>query len=214
MVKRRGRRPAMVVTGDGSGIANHAGTRLLGDLADTLGMSEALSEAMASTKQRRRGHDRGDVLTDLAIAIADGATTISDLAVLRDQPELFGAVASHATTWRALAAVDDAALARIKAARAKARARAWAAGADPGFYVVDIDATLVNAHSDKQQAAPTWKKGFGFHPLMAYLDATGEALAALLRPATPPVPMSMITSRFLTTRSPSCPSTPLMKALR
>lgn len=172
----------MKVSGDGAGIVNHAGTRLLGDLAEVLGVNEALSVAMAPTKQRRRGHDRGEVLTDLAIAIADGATTISDLAVLRDQPELFGPVASHATTWRTLAAVDDPALERVKTARAQARAAAWQAGADPGFYVIDIDATLVNAHSDKQQAAPTWKKGFGFHPLMAYLDATGEALAGLLRP--------------------------------
>ena len=59
---------------------------------------------------------------------------------------------------------------------------AWAAGADPGFYVIDLDATLVGSHSEKQGAAPTYKKGFGFHPLLAYLDATGEALAGLLRP--------------------------------
>lgn len=182
MVKRRRRRPALNVTGDGAGVANHAGTRLLADLADVVGLTAALSGAMAPTKQRRRGHDRGEILADLAVAIADGAETISDLAVLRDQPGLFGPVASHATVWRTLAAVDEAALERIKLARATARAKAWAAGADPGFYVIDIDATLVNAHSDKQQAAPTWKRGFGFHPLLAYLDATGEALAGVLRP--------------------------------
>ena len=182
MVKRRRRRPALKVTGDGTGVANHAGTRLLADLADTIGLTAALSVAMAPTKQRRRGHDRGDVLCDVAVAIAAGAETISDLAVLRDQPELFGTVASHPTAWRTLAAIDDEVLERIKTARAEARANAWAAGADPGFYVIDIDATLVNAHSDKQDAAPTWKRGFGFHPLLAYLDATGEALAGVLRP--------------------------------
>ena len=182
MVKRRRRRPALMVTGDGTGVASHAGTRLLADLADSVGLTGALSSAMAPTKQRRRGHDRGEVLADLAVAIADGAETISDVAVLRDQPDLFGTVASHPTVWRTLAAIDDAALERIKLARAEARAAAWAAGADPGFYVIDIDATLVNAHSDKQQAAPTWKRGFGFHPLLAYLDATGEALAGVLRP--------------------------------
>ena len=182
MVKRRPRRPALKVTGDGNGVANHVGTRLLGDLADAVGLTAALSAAMAPTKQRRRGHDRGQVLTDVAVAIADGAETISDLAVLRDQPDLFGEVASHPTTWRTLAAIDDEALARIKTARAAARAKAWAAGADPGFYVIDIDATLVGAHSDKELAAPTYKRGFGFHPLLAYLDATGEALAGLLRP--------------------------------
>jgi hypothetical protein len=182
MVKRRRRRPALKVTGNGTGVANHAGARLLADLADAVGLSRALSVAMSATKKRRRGHDRGDVLVDLAVAIADGAETISDLAALRDQPDLFGTVASHPTVWRTLDAVDDDALTRIKVARAEARARAWKAGADPGFYVVDIDATLVNAHSEKEQAAPTWKRGFGFHPLLAYLDATGEALAGVLRP--------------------------------
>ena len=182
MVNRRRRRPALRFTGDGSGLANHAGARLLADLADAVGLSGALSVAMAPTKQRRRGHDRGDVLVDLAVAIADGAEAISDLATLRDQPDLFGPVASHPTVWRTLDAIDEAALERIKTARAEARAKAWAAGADPGFYVIDIDATLVNAHSEKEQAAPTWKRGFGFHPLLAYLDATGEALAGVLRP--------------------------------
>jgi hypothetical protein len=181
MVKRRRRRPALKITGDGAGVANHAGARLLADLADAVGLTGALSAAMAPTKQRRRGHDRGEVLTDLIVAIADGAETISDLATLRDQPDLFGPVASHPTVWRTLAAVDETVLARIKTARAQARAKAWAAGADPGFYVIDIDATLVGAHSDKEQAAPTWKRGFGFHPLLAYLDATGEALAGMLR---------------------------------
>ena len=181
MVKRRRRRPALTITGDGAGVANHAGARLLADLADAVGLTGALSAAMAPTKQRRRGHDRGEVLTDLIVAIADGAETISDLATLRDQPELFGPVASHPTVWRTLAAVDEVVLERIKTARAQARAKAWAAGADPGFYVIDIDATLVGAHSDKEQAAPTWKRGFGFHPLLAYLDATGEALAGVLR---------------------------------
>ena len=114
--------------------------------------------------------------------LADGGETISDLAVLRDQPQLFGEVASLATAWRTLEAIDDAALARIASARAAARRQAWSAGADPGFYVIDIDATLVTAHSEKEQAAPTYKRGFGFHPLMAFLDATGEALAAKLRP--------------------------------
>ena len=182
MVKRNRRRPRLKVTGGGIGLVNHVGARLLCELADAVGLSEALSAAMASTKQRRRGHDRGQVLVDLAVMIADGGETISDLAVLRNQPGLFGEVASGSTAWRALEAVDDAALARIKTARAKARARAWAAGADPGFYVIDIDATLVDAHSDKQGAAPTYKHGYGFHPLLAYLDASGEALAGLLRP--------------------------------
>jgi len=122
------------------------------------------------------------VLVDLAVMLADGGETISDLAVLRDQPALFGEVASLPTAWRTLDAIDDDALARIASARAEARKRAWAAGADPGFYVIDLDGTLVTAHSEKEQAAPTFKRTFGFHPLVAYLDATSEALAAKLRP--------------------------------
>jgi hypothetical protein len=182
MVKRNRRRPRIKIAGGGTGIVNHAGARLLADLADQVGLTAALSAAMAPTKQRRRGHDRGGVLVDVAVMLADGGDTISDVAVLRDQPDLFGDVASHATVWRTLAAVDDLTLEAIKVARAQARANAWAAGADPGFYVIDIDATLVGAHSEKEQAAPTYKRGFGFHPLLAYLDATGEALAGVLRP--------------------------------
>jgi len=181
-VKRNVRRPSIVVTTGGAGVVAHAGARLLCELADSLGLSDALSEAMAPTKQRRRGHDRGQVLVDMAVAIADGATTLSDMRVLGDQPDLFGDVASTPTMWRTLQATDAVALGRIEAARANARAAAWAAGMDPGFYVVDIDATLVNAHSDKEGAAPNYKHGFGFQPMVAFLDATGEALAAILRP--------------------------------
>jgi hypothetical protein len=181
-VKHSAGRPSLVVNTGGRGVVAHAGARLLAELADSLGLDQGLSAAMASTKIRRRGHDRGRVLTDLAVAIADGATAISDLRVLADQPDLFGEVASVPTAWRALGAVNESALSRIATARAQARAAAWAAGADPGWYVIDIDGVLVEAASDKQQAAPTYKYGFGFYPLLACLDATGEALAGLLRP--------------------------------
>lgn len=117
-------------------MVNHAGARLLADLADQLGLTAALSATIAPTKQRRRGHDRGEVLADVAVMLADGGNTISDVAMLRDQPDLFGDVASHPTVWRTLEAVDNDALERIKTARAHARARAWAAGADPGFSVI------------------------------------------------------------------------------
>lgn len=182
MVKRKRTRPRLLVTADGSRVVGHAGARLLSDLSDATGLTEGLSVAMAPTKRRRRGHDRGQVLADVAVMIADGGDSISDLAVLRDQPELFGAVASTPTAWRALEAIDGAALERIATARAAARQKVWAAGADPGFYVIDFDGTLITAHSEKQGAAPTYKRGFGHHPLLAFLDATGEALGGILRP--------------------------------
>jgi len=181
-MQRNPSRPDLTVTTGGKGVASHVGARLLCDLADSLGLTCALSQAMAPTKQRRRGRDRGRVLLDMAVAIADGATTFSDLRVLVDQGALFGEVASVPTTWRAVEATDAAALGRIATARAEARARAWASGLDPGFYVIDIDATLVGAHSEKEGAAPNYKHGFGFQPILAFLDATGEPLAGLLRP--------------------------------
>ncbi len=181
-MKGSSRRPRLSVTTGGRNVVAHAGARLLVDLADDLGLRAGLSAAMAPTKVRRRGHDRGQVLTDLAVAIADGGRAISDLRTLSDQPALFGEVASVATAWRALEAIDEAALERIASARAAARAKAWAAGMDPGFFVIDIDGTLVSSHSDKEGAAPNYKRGFGFYPLMSYLDATGEPLAGLLRP--------------------------------
>jgi hypothetical protein len=181
-VKRNRTHGRLVVTADGRAVASHAGARLLSDLSDAVGLTEGMSAAMAPTKKRRRGHDRGQVLVDVAVMIADGGDAISDLAVLRDQPDLFGRVASTPTAWRVLEAVDAAALERIAAARAAARAEVWAAGADPGFYVIDFDGTLITAHSEKEGAAPTYKRGFGFHPLLAFLDATDEALAGILRP--------------------------------
>ena len=182
MVNRSQGRSRLKVTGDGRGVVGHAGARLLSDLADRVGLTAGLSTAMAPTKQRRRGHDRGRVVADLAVMIADGGTAIADLAVLRDQPSLFGEVASTPTAWRTLEAIDGAALDRIAQARAAARRRVWAAGADPGFYVIDLDGTLITSHSDKAGASPTYKRGFGFHPLLAFLDGTGEALAGVLRP--------------------------------
>ena len=181
-MKRNRAEQRLVVSCDGRAVVSHAGARVLGDLADNVGLTEGLSAAMAATKKRRRGHDRGEVLVDLAVMIADGGDAISDLAVLRNQPRLFGEVASTPTAWRALEAIDDAVQAGIARARAAARAKVWAAGADPGFYVIDFDGTLITAHSEKQGAAPTYKRGFGYHPLLAFLDATGEALAGILRP--------------------------------
>src|ERR671922_2904780 len=175
------------VTTDGAGVVGHAGAALLRELADRLGLTAALGWRQADGGRRR--HPDAAVLRDLAVVLADGGDCLSDLAALRDQPELFGPVASTPTAWRVLerAASDPDGLARLRAARAHARARAWAAGGDPdvGLLIIDADATLVLAHTDaKEGAVGTYKGSFGFAPLLAYLDrgpAPGEPLAGILR---------------------------------
>jgi hypothetical protein len=176
------------ITCDGDGIVGHAGAALLVELADRLGLTTALGWRAGRTQSSRHRYGAGAVLRDLAVLLADGGDCLSDLAVLRNQPELFGEVASTATAWRVIEQVagDPDGLAGLRAARAHARAAAWQAGAHAeGLLVVDVDGTLLDAHSPKQGAAGTYKGGFGFYPLLAYLDrggGTGEALAGILRP--------------------------------
>jgi len=152
------------VTTDGEGLVSHAGTGLLAELADRSGLTEALSVAMGDCGISWHTHDPGVVLTHMAVAIADGADCLSKLAVLRNEEALFGPVASHATAWRAIEAVDATELRRIDMARAAARDTVWAAGGAPATVTLDFDATLVDAHSDKQDAAPTYCAGSAFIP--------------------------------------------------
>ena len=172
-------RPKITVTTDGHGVASHAGSRLLTDLAEVTGLRQALSRAVGQRRRRRSAHDPGRVLVDLAVMLADGGRGISGLAVLRNRPELFGPVASTATAWRVLDSVNASVLAGMRAARAQARERLWAQRAEtvgpipessaggrpwPGLRLV-VDATLVTCHSDKELASPTFKGGFGYHPV-------------------------------------------------
>jgi len=184
------------VTAGGTGIVSHAGLALLRALADRTGLTGDLSRALAS--DRLLVHDRGQVLADLACAIADGAEVISDFRVMADQQELFGLVASVPTAWRTLneiAAGRGRALARVNGAVNAARRRAWAAiearhGTLPGVPIADkvlegviclrLDASVVPCHSDKEGAEPNFK-GFGLHPLGCWCDNTSEPLAAMLR---------------------------------
>ena len=170
------------VTGDGRGVASHAGVLLVAELADRVGLTAGLSAAMAHTRRRRSAHDPGVVLAQLAVSLVDGGDCLSDIAVLRNQPDLFGAVASDPTVFRVLDSIHSEGLRNIAAARAAARAVVWAAGATPTEIVIDLDGTLLDAHSEKQDAAATYKHGFGFYPIVAFLDESGEALAGLLRP--------------------------------
>lgn len=161
---------------------SRAGAALLVELADRVGLTGALSDVLAATRERRSPHDPGRVLRDVAVMLADGGDCVTDIEAYRGQVRLFGPRASETTTHRVLKAVDERLLERIRAARAGARARVWAAGARPQTITLNIDATLLSAHSDKELAAGTYKHGYGFHPLCCYLDETGEALAAILRP--------------------------------
>jgi hypothetical protein len=170
------------VRADGEGLVSHAGAYLLVELADRLGLTAALSTAMASSRERRSAHDPGVVLRDLAVSVADGGDHVSDLGVLRGQEALFGTVASESTAHRVIKSIDAGALEAIRAARSKALDRAWDAGARPETITLDIDASLLTAHSEKERAAGTYKGGFGFHPLLCYLAETGEPLAGALRP--------------------------------
>ena len=170
------------VTADGTGLASHAGSLLLAEMADRSGLTAGLSSAMAHTRQRASRHDPGTVLAHLAVMLADGGDCMSDLAVLRNQPGLFGTVASDPTAWRTVTGMSFDAFAGVETARAEARVRVWAAGGAPASITLDFDATLVTAHSEKQDAKPTYKRGFGFHPLLCVLDETGEALAGINRP--------------------------------
>jgi hypothetical protein len=172
----------VMVTADGAGVANHAGAVLVAELSDRVGLTAALSQAMSSIRQRSSAHDPGVLLTQLAVSLVDGGECVSDLRVLRNQPDLFGDVASTPTASRMLYSIDDSMLEAIAEARAAARARAWEAGMRPDQIVLDFDATLITSHSDKEKAAPNYKHGYGFNPLLCFLDGTGEALAGMLRP--------------------------------
>ena len=189
-------RPKITVTADGEGVVSHAGSRLLADVADKTTLTAQLAEDLAGLRKPRARHDPGRVLVDMAVAVADGATTISDVAVLADQAALFGPVASDSTCWRLLERLDAAQLGAVARARAAAREVVWAQRAEltgepfpparaagralPGL-VIDLDASIVVCHSEKEHAAPTFKKTFGYHPMLAFCDNTGEFLAAALR---------------------------------
>jgi len=201
-------RTVPVITCDGTGVVSHAGTVLLAELADRIGLTAALSEATDSLRERRAGHDPGRVLVDVAVAIADGAVTISDVQVLADQRGLHGSVGSVASTptiWRVLDAVATAPgmLAKVRQARAEARDRAWlargeltgselpgsrAAGKLIGQVVIDLDATLVTAHSPgfgtrslRVKPLATWSDGI-FRRVEIFEATNGSVRYCLANP--------------------------------
>lgn len=189
--------PRVRVDGVGAGLVSQAGTTLLVRAAQRVGLDAELRDALRGWRKATAVHDPGKVVLDLALTLAIGGDCLADIAQLRASPAVFGRVASDATVSRTIAALAGDAervLKAIEAARAAARASAWRlAGAHAPDHdaspqrpvIIDLDATLVTAHSEKEQAAATFKRGFGFHPLCAFVDhgadGTGEPLAIRLR---------------------------------
>ncbi len=196
-MKNIGLYPCVQADTDGTSVVSQAGGVLLVEAARAAGLDRALSAALSPWRKPMAIHDPGKVITDLALTLALGGDCLADVALLRAEPAVFGQVASDPTVSRtidALAADAPQALKAIGSARAATRARAWKlAGAHAPDHdasadrplIVDLDATLVTAHSEKELAAPTFKRGFGFHPLWAFVDhgqaGTGEPLHCLLR---------------------------------
>jgi hypothetical protein len=167
---------ALTVTAGGTGLVGHAGAVLLRKAADQAGLTAWLSGALRE-KGTSPVFDRGSVLVSLAASIALGATSMSDIALLAHLAPVLGDAPSGPTVRRALdLAGTPAMLDKIARGRAKARAHVWKLIEDApagfpwleiagktlaGWLVIDMDATLVTASSDKEGAAPTWKKGYG-----------------------------------------------------
>ena len=198
MKKSTRRYPVVQVDTAAVGAVAHAGGVLLTHTTEATGLPAALSEQLAPWRKPLAVHDPAKVLTDLALSLVLGGDALCDAALLRAEPGLYGLVGSEATISRTIATLAedaDKALRAIATARAAARGVAWdlagerspGHGACPGDpIVVDLDATLITAHSDKESAEPTFKKGYGHHPLCAFVDhgpeGTGEPLALRLRP--------------------------------
>ena len=191
-MKDKHRRPWLSVITGGESLVSHAGGVLLVESARRSGLARQLSRRLGPWRLPLATHDPDKIVLDLAVAVALGGDAACDIAVPRAQPGVFGLVASDPTVSRLVARLAkdaDAALAAINAARAAARERVWDWATAPlqdGLVVIDLDATLLDAHSDKEQASRTWKKGFGFHPLLGFVDhgagGGGEPVAELLRP--------------------------------
>ena len=198
MKKHTGFNPRSKVRVAGVHAVGNAGGALLAATVSATGLESELAKALMPWRKPLAVHSPAKIVLDLALALALGGDCPADFAQVRAEPALFGQVASDATVSRAIAALAkdaDKSLWAIHAARAKARAAAWAHANQrgPAFAVhakapliIDLDATLVASHSEKEQAAPTNKIGFGFHPLTAFGDhgpkGTGEPLAIMLRP--------------------------------
>jgi hypothetical protein len=181
-VTHAGRQVTVDVKADGDGLVSHAGSALLAQVADRIGLTRALGVAVGERELRAGSHDRGRVIRDLAVMLADGGDCLADLRAVSDQAALFGSTASPSTAFRVIDRIASAPGLLDALRDAHARARVWELAGAPQRLTIDLDATLITAHSDKDRAAGTFKGGYGFAPMLAYADETGEALAGELRP--------------------------------
>jgi hypothetical protein len=173
------------VESSGTGVAAHVGLHALGQLADHLELGALLSARVAPTGERLPLHQRGKVITQLALVLAGGGDSCADIEHLRIQEELFSSVPSDTTVFRTMHEFDAAQRSELMLGVGEVRAKVWKKlDTDPTKPVIlDFDASLVEVESEnKQQAAPTYKGGYGFHPIFVFCDLTGETLAAKLRP--------------------------------
>jgi hypothetical protein len=173
------------VEAGGDQVVGHVGLHALGAFADGLGLGDALSARIVAIHRRLPLHDRGKVLVHAMLMLANGGECCADIEHLRTEPELFGEVCSDSTLYRTLRSLDPQTVAALKEAVAGVRERVWrrSASTRTGPVVLDLDASLVDIHSENKEATgPTYKGGFGFHPLLCFADATGETLSAMLRP--------------------------------
>lgn len=174
----------VVVEGGGDQVVAHVGLHGLLSFADRLGVPGVLSETLQAGRRRR--HDPGVVLTHGLAMLAGGGEACSDIERLRAQPMLFGQVASDSTLYRLVTSIDEGTLGRLRAAVALPRNQVWSrssATTGPEPVVLDLDASLVHIHSEnKEGTAANYKGTFGFAPMFCFADATGDALAARLRP--------------------------------
>jgi hypothetical protein len=150
-----------------AGLVSHAGSALVAQVAEEVGLSNALSLGLAGPEQRRWGHDPGRVVRDLAGMLVDGGECVSDLGAVREQDALLGAVASDSTAFRMIdwIASMPGLLDAPRIAQARARARFWEMSGAPERLTLDVEATLITAHSEKEKAAGNYKGDYGFHPL-------------------------------------------------
>ncbi|GAA1495326.1 IS1380 family transposase [Paeniglutamicibacter kerguelensis] len=191
--------PSVPAALTGQSLISHAGLNVLTSFVEATGFGALCEDRFSQFVPERATHRPGRILGSLAVMLAGGGEHVSDLDVLRNSPGLFGPVPSDATVSRFVARAADQPEAfahgfstlshrlrsRIWAAAGKRNPAALATRLDP--LVIDIDATLVTAHSEKENSAGTYKGGYGFAPMIASVDygkdnGTGEILAAMLRP--------------------------------